>query len=81
MMNTYDEIADIFMQSLAAQVSGVTREQFIARLKEKCPTEADARRFFEQTQVQAKESLAHAEMEAAKHGGKIVGIAYPTSGR
>lgn len=73
----YDDIADIFMSSLAAQVSGVTRAEFIARIREKWPTEEEARAGFESIRKMASAKLDEAQREAMKRNARIVGIAYP----
>jgi hypothetical protein len=36
---TYDDAADLFMNSLTGQSTGVSREEFIERLRAKLPTQ------------------------------------------
>jgi len=76
-VSIYDEIADLFMASLAGEVSGVTREQFIDRVRKQWPTEKIAREQFDILQKRAAVDVAKAERDAAARGQKIVGIGYP----
>jgi hypothetical protein len=75
-MSIYDEIADVFMRSLAGELSGITREQFIAHVRAKWPTEDEARKGFEELRGRATRELNEAMRDAAARGKAIVGIGY-----
>lgn len=77
MPTLYDEIADLFMASLAGQLSGVTREMFIERMKATYPTEEGLRKFYDSLQQQAQAMVAQVERQAAANGSRVVGVAYP----
>lgn len=76
-MTVYDEIADMFMQSLAAQVAGVSRTDLIKHLRATWPTEDEARKGWEQVKARADATVKAFEREAAARGQTIIGIAYP----
>jgi anthranilate phosphoribosyltransferase len=76
MRTVYDEIADVFMTSLAAEVSGVTRGEIMRRMREKWPTEEQARAAFEEMSRQAEALADEARRDAAKRGHVVVGIGY-----
>lgn len=75
MADPYEQYADIFMSSMAGQMSGLTKEQLMVLLKTKFPVEAEF--------VKSMEALsAHAEMQIAQaqaqlKPGQTLGIAYP----
>ncbi len=79
MANLYNEIADMFMESLAGQMSGITRDDFMARLKQQCPDEKSLSVFYSTVQTQANAMVADAQSRAEKSGSTIVGIAYPVT--
>ena len=78
-MNVYEEMADLFMQSLAGEMAGLTREEFIAKVRAEWPDEEVARAGFERLKRAALRQVEQAEAEAAKRGQKIVGIGYPVA--
>lgn len=75
MADHYEKYADIFMSSMAGEMSGLTKDQFIVLCKSKFPDEAAF--------VKQMEALtAHAEMQieqaqAKLKPGQTLGIAYP----
>lgn len=75
MADAYDKYADIFMSSMAGEMSGLTKEQFTSICKAKFPVESEF--------VKSMEVLtAHAEMQIAQaqaqlKPGETLGIAYP----
>ena len=75
-MTIYDEIADMFMASLAGQISGVSREEFIMRVKTKYPSEDEARAFFEAALSRGRAFAEQAERDAIARGVRIIGIGY-----
>lgn len=64
------------MGTMAGELSGVTREQFIERFKKLYPTEESARAVYSEMQKQAEAAQAKAEKDAAARGMKVVGIGY-----
>jgi hypothetical protein len=76
MTDTYEHIADLFMTSLTARAWGGTREQFIAQLKAKWPTEAEVRAAFEARIERANAFAEQARRDAGARGMRVVGIAY-----
>lgn len=79
-MSIYEEMADVFMSSLAAQVTGLTREQFIASVRAKWPDENTARKMFVTMRRQAEQAVERAKADAAERGCAIVGVAVPVAG-
>lgn len=75
MADPYEKYAEIFMSSMAGEMSGLSKDQFIALCKTKFPDEAAF--------VKQMEALtAHAEMQIAQaqaqlKPGQTLGIAYP----
>lgn len=75
MTDPYETYTDVFMSSLAGEMSGLSKEQFLALLKTKFPNEADF--------VATMEALAaHAGMQieqaqAKLKPGQTLGIGYP----
>lgn len=78
-MSIYEDMADLFMGSLAGELSGVTRDEFIAKVRAEWPDEEIARAGFERLKRAALRQVEQAEAEAAKRGAKIVGIGYPVA--
>ena len=76
-MSIYDEMTDMFMSSLAGEISGLTRDEFMARIRAEWPDEEIARAAFERLKRAALRMQEQAEAEAARRGAKIVGIGYP----
>jgi hypothetical protein len=76
-MDSYEQIADMFMGTLFAQAWGGTREEFITRLKAKWPSEAIAVEHVAGLLEQARALQVRVEREAAARGAKVIGIAYP----
>ena len=76
MTNFYEQVADVFMATMAGELSGVTREQFIARFKKRYPTEDAARAVYSEMQKQAEAAQAKAEKDAAARGMKVIGLGY-----
>jgi hypothetical protein len=74
----YDQVADVFMASLAAELSGVTRAQFLERFKKMYPTVEAARVAYRELQERAEAMQKKAEEDAAARGMKVVGIGYRT---
>ena len=74
-MSGYDKYADIFMGSMAGQMSGLTREQFIQTCKTKFPVEADFIKMAEAIAAQAQQHIAQAE--ASLKPGQVLAVAYP----
>ncbi len=54
----YEQMADEFMSSLAGQLSGVSRKEFIDKLKSTYPDEKDAQARFERAKAIIEESMA-----------------------
>lgn len=75
-MSIYDEMADLFMSSLAGEMSGLTRDEFLAKLKTEWPDEEIARAAYERLKRAALRMQQEAENAAAARGAKIVGIGY-----
>ena len=75
MTDPYEKYADIFMSSMAGEMSGLTKVQFIALCKSKFPDEAAF--------VKQMDALtAHAEMQIAQaqaqlKPGHVLAVAYP----
>jgi hypothetical protein len=78
-MSIYEEMADLFMNSLAGETSGITRDEFIAKVRAEWPDEEIARAGFERLKRAALRQVEQAEAEAAARGQKIVGIGYPVA--
>lgn len=64
------------MSTMAGELSGVTREQFIERFKKLYPTEEAARAVYRAMQKNAEDMAKQAEQDAAARGMKVVGIGY-----
>jgi hypothetical protein len=76
-MDIYDEIADMFMSSLAAEVAGVSRAELMEHLRAKWPTEYEARQGFAEIKARATTTVNELQREAAKRRKVVIGIAYP----
>lgn len=61
MADAYESFADRVMCTLAAQMSGVTREQVIARAKLTFPDEDAFREFVEASSGQIEQQIARAQ--------------------
>lgn len=75
MADHYEKYADIFMSSMAGEMSGLTKGQFIALCKSKFPDEVAFAK-------QMEALTAHAQMQIEKaraqlKPGHTLGIAYP----
>jgi hypothetical protein len=79
LMSGYDKYADIFMGSMAGQMSGLTREQFIQTCKTKFPVEADFIKMAESLTVRAEQHIAQAQ--ASLKPGQVLGVASPIGKR
>jgi len=74
-MCAYEKFADIFMSSMAGQMTGLTREQFIQICKTKYPVEADFAKMAECLELQAIEQITR--LQESVKPGEILAFAYP----
>lgn len=75
MANAYEEMADIMMDTVAIQMSGITRQDLISRFKAKFPVESDFQEFLTMTRTVAEMQFAAAT--AALQPGQTLAIAWP----
>lgn len=74
-MNAYEKFANIFMLSMAGQMSGLTREQFIQTCKSKFPVEADFVKMTAALEAQVAQQMA--QMQASLKPGHVLAFGYP----
>lgn len=79
MADAYEEMADMMVTSLAGELAGLSREQFIEVFKSKFPVEDDFRALVETTKAQGKAMVAKAQ--AQLQPGQELAIAIPIDGR
>lgn len=75
MADAYEKYADIFMSSMSGQMSGLTKAQFVARLKDKFPNEAVFVVQMEALTAQAEMQIAQAQAQLKP--GQVLAVAYP----
>lgn len=73
----YDDIADVFMASLTAQMSGITRADFLRRIRTAWPTEDEARKHWAELCKRGEAFAEQAERDAKARGNTIIGVGYP----
>lgn len=71
----YEKYADIFMSSMAGEMSGLTKDQFVVLCKSKFPDEAEFVKTMAALTATAEAQIAQAQAQL-KPGQKL-GIAYP----
>jgi hypothetical protein len=70
----YEKYADIFMASMAGEMSGLTKEQFIAVCKAKFPIEAEFVATMEAMTAQVEGQIA--EVQANLKPGQSLAVGY-----
>jgi hypothetical protein len=71
----YEKYADIFMSSMAGEMSGLTKEQFIALCKSKFPDEVAFAKQMDSLAAAAEKHIEQAQAQLKP--GETLGIAYP----
>ena len=74
MSDIYEETADIFMSSLAGQMSGMSRDQLIAHFKRQFPSEAAFKATVDSARKQAETILK--EAQASLSPGQVLAFGY-----
>ena len=75
MADSYEKYADIFMSSMAGEMSGLSKVQFIALCKSKFPDEAAFVKQMEELTEFAEMQIAQAQAQLKP--GQSLDIAYP----
>ena len=75
MADPYEQYADIFMSSLAGEMSGLSKAQFIALCKTKWPIQTEFVAMMASLQGHAEMQVEQAQ--AKLQPGQTLGIAYP----
>ena len=63
MPTLYEEMADLMLTTLAGEMAGLNREQFIALFKSKFPNETEFRTLVEATKAQGEAAIAQAQAQ------------------
>lgn len=79
MPDAYEEFAELFMNSLAGQMAGLSKEQVIAKFRFTFPDEAQFRAHVATLQATAEQQVAAAQAQLKP--GQQLGIAYPVPPR
>lgn len=72
MSNAYEEFADMFMSTLAGQMTGMNRDEVIALLKSRMPNEEEFRQHMISISQMVEEQVA--QIQAALSGESTVVI-------
>jgi hypothetical protein len=75
MSDAYEQFADVFMGTLAGQMAGLTRDQFIAQCKAKYPDPKAFADLIAQITAVAEKQVTQAQ--ASLKPGQVLGVAYP----
>lgn len=74
MSDPYEKFADLFMTTLAGQMTGLSRDQFVSVCRERYPDPADFERTIAMVTAQAQVQVDKAMSELRP--GESVGVAY-----
>jgi len=75
MKDPYEQYANIFMSSMAGEMSGLTKEQVIALCKTKWPTQTEFVAMMASLENHAETQIEQARAQLKP--GQTLGIAYP----
>lgn len=75
MPDIYEEMADMMLTTLAGELAGLSREQFIATFRSKFPVESEFRELVEKTKAQGEMMIAKAQANLPP--GHEIAIAIP----
>jgi hypothetical protein len=74
MADIYEKTADIFLSSMAGQMSGMTRDQLIAHFKKRFPCENEFKAVVEAAKLQAEAAVLEAQANLAP--GHVLAFGY-----